>query len=124
MFKKILSGVLAAMLVAGTMMCTGCSDNNTFVADRKAYNKYESKITVNGDKKSGTAAVEYMPYGIGSMSGFISSRDCVYSVSGTTVKLTINNVSEGDAIITGTINSNFTVINHTDGQGNKWIYTR
>ena len=128
MFKKILSGVLAAMLVAGTMMCTGCDDdtkiNYTYKTTKTVYDSNKSTITVNGTTTSGSATVKYLPYGNRYSSGYIGSNLAKYSISNSTITITFNNVSFGKCTVTGEISNNGEIVTYTDGQSRKWTYER
>ncbi|MBE6880717.1 MAG: hypothetical protein E7490_07805 [Ruminococcaceae bacterium] len=128
MFKKILSGVLAAMLVVGTMMCTGCDDdtkiNYTYKTTKTVYNSNKSTITVNGTTTSGSATVKYLPYGNEYLSGYLSSNLAKYSINNSKITITLNNVSFGKCSVTGKISNTGKEVTYTDGQSRKWTYKR
>ena len=128
MFKKILSGVLAAMLVVGTMICTGCDDdtkiNYTYKTTKTVYGSNKSTITVNGTTTSGSAKVKYLPYGNEYLFGYLSSNLCEYSINNSKITITLNNVSFGKCKATGKISSNYKSVTYTDGKSCKWTYEK
>ena len=111
--KQIKAFCLSVCLIlTSATILTGCSGSRTFATEKAVYNKNYGKIIATGDETSGSAEIEYFYYKpvSGSIAGYISSKQCTYSVKGSTITGTVKNVSNGDAKITGTVNRSFSVI--------------
>lgn len=100
-------------MLTSAVMLTGCANTVTFTTERPVYqNKHYGKIIATGDKASGSAEIQYFYYKplSGSISGYISSKQCTYSVNGNTISGTVKNVSYGNLNISGRVNKSFNTI--------------
>lgn len=96
-------------MLTSAVMITGCTGTVVFSTNKPVYNNNYGKIIANGSKTSGSAEIQYFYYKplSGSIGGYISSKQCTYSVNGNTISGTVKNVSNGNLKITGRINSSF-----------------
>lgn len=97
------------LMLTSAVMITGCTGTVVFSTNEPVYNNNYGKIIANGSKTSGSAEIQYFYYKplSGSIGGYISSKQCTYSVNGNTISGTVKNVSNGNLKITGRINSSF-----------------
>ena len=97
------------LMLTSAVMITGCTGTVVFSTNKPVYNNNYGKIITNGSKTSGSAEIQYFYYKplSGSIGGYISSKQCTYSVNGNTISGTVKNVSNGNLKITGRINSSF-----------------
>ena len=100
------------LMLTSAVMITGCTVTLVFSTNKPVYNNNYGKIITNGSNTSGSAEIQYFYYkpSSGSIGGYLSSKQCTYSVNGTTFSGTVNNVSLGNLKITGRINSSFSEI--------------
>lgn len=96
-------------MLTSAVMITGCTGTVVFSTNKPVYNNNYGKIITNGSKTSGSAEIQYFYYKplSGSIGGYISSKQCTYSVNGNTISGTVKNVSNGNLKITGRIDSSF-----------------
>lgn len=109
-FKRFSAFCLSiCLMLTSAVMITGCTGTVVFSTNKPVYNNNYGKIIANGSKTSGSAEIQYFYYKplSGSIGGYISSKQCTYSVNGNTISGTVKNVSNGNLKITGRINSSF-----------------
>lgn len=100
------------LMLTSAVMITGCTGTVVFSTDKSVYNDNYGKIITNGSETSGSAEIQYFYYQplSSSIGGYISSKQCTYSVNGNTISGTVKNVSYGNLKITGRIDSSFSKI--------------
>ena len=100
------------LMLTSAVMITGCTGTLVFSTNKPVYNNNYGKIIAKGSKTSGSAEIQYFYYKplSGSIGGYISSKQCTYSVNGNTISGTVKNVSNGNLKITGRIDSSFSKI--------------
>lgn len=100
------------LMLTSAVMITGCTGTVVFSTNKPVYNNNYGKIITNGSNTSGSAEIQYFYYKplSGSIGGYISSKQCTYSVNGNTISGTVKNVSNGNLKITGWIDSSFSKI--------------
>ncbi len=100
------------LMLTSAVMITGCTGTVVFSTNKPVYNDNYGKIITNGSETSGSAEIQYFYYQplSSSIGGYISSKQCTYSVNGNTISGTVKNVSYGNLKITGRIDSSFSKI--------------
>ncbi len=91
----------------------GCSPATlTFKTKSPVFKSNYGEIIATEDTSSGSAQIKYFYYkpSDGSISGYISSKQCTYNVSGNKFTGVIKNISYGTAKIQGYVKSDFSKI--------------